>query len=118
MASKKKIGLITGSGVTALGGVITAIAVPMVQRVDKDEDVMYTLLNKIHELNDKQEINTNDMIKDVKSMFNAFATDIREAVRNIYQKIHDTEMKIQENKHKIEMVELKSSREDESEEEQ
>lgn len=106
MASKKKIGIITGSSITALGGVVSAITVPIVNKIDKDEDIMSTLLNKINETRERQEDNTKEMIKDVKQMFNAFATDVREAVRNIYQKIHDTELKVQENKHKIEIVQL------------
>lgn len=89
--TKKKAGLIT-SGITTIGSVVTAITVPIIQKIDKEEDAVYALLNKIH----KFEIEQKD--------------NITRVINSLDQKNHEQDLKIQENKLRLELQSVEDSK--------
>lgn len=123
--SKKKKASIIGTLITALGGIITGITVPLVQKIDKDQDEVSILLDravamndkihtltaethaKIHELNDKQEENTKHMIEGVNQALTKLASDVRTFMTTLYQKDHDLELSIRDIENKIKVIEIR-----------
>lgn len=88
--NKRKIG-ITGASLTGLGGIITAITVPIVERIHKDEDVLKIMTRELNAMNNninRVALDTRDKIYSIDNkqtdnnrILEAFVRDLEYKVR-------------------------------------